>query len=211
MLKEKVLSVRLREDQIEKLDELSKAKNTTKSKFIRKLVNTYLKADENGKKVYQVKVQPEHNETLEELAEENNIKPEKYLRKLVKSHMDPDGSGGMIAKGGVSQEEYNNLEKDFKELYNRNEDLSTKYEQLEIECKENENTIDELNKVKDELLNELMFAKKGSGVLISLFETAMKNSEVMMQMRDLLTDSAGKPSEDYNIIMKTKKLLEAEN
>jgi predicted DNA-binding protein len=167
MPKEKVLSVRLRDDQIKNLDELSKTMDTTKSKFVRRLVNQHLKANESGKKVYNVKIQPAQYKTLEELAQKTNMKPEKYLRKLIKSNMGLAKNGKSPSEAGINKDEYNGLEKDFKELYKRYEDLTLNYNQvldektrLESRLGEMESTIEVLSKLKDEFLNQLLFLMK---------------------------------------------------
>lgn len=50
--------------------------------------------------------------------------------------------------------------------------------------------------------------KEGFKVMIDLFNKAMNDNTVKGKIRELLTNSDGKPNTDYKVIMKTKKLLE---
>ena len=203
MGKEKVLSVRLNPDQFDNLHELTQTMDLKKSKFVRNLISKQLKAAESGKEVVNVKIKPNHYNTLTNLAEKSNMKTDKYLRKLVKENLESPGGRGGVLGGGISNEKYKDLENDLNEMSNLYQEMSTKYHELE-------NTVETLTEVKNDLMKELIFAKKGSKVLIKLFENAMGNSEIMGEIRELLTDTSGRPSNDYSMIMELKKLLEEE-
>ena len=187
MGKEKVLSVRLREDQLAKLDDLSSTHDTTKSKFVRKLVNTHLKAHETGKKVYHMKISPSQYKTIEQQAQKINMKPEKFLRKLLKSSLEGEKSGGSISSRGVNKEKYDELVTDHEGLSNLYEDLSKKYKKilqdkkhLENNISEMEGTIETLSQLKDDYLKQLLF-------LMKFFQ---KNGEILQEHdRKFLVDN----------------------
>ncbi len=196
MPKEKVLSVRLRDDQLEKLKEISDEKNTTNSKFVRKLVNTHLKANENGKRVYHLKVQPAQYKTIEEMAQKTNMKPEKYLRRIIKSGLEITQAGGKLSQGGISEDKYKALEKEYNKVTKLNEELSTKYHNIELEkaslkriLDEQEETIEALSKLKNELMTHLSF-------LMNFFQD---NRDILYQ-HDEIKDYMSKDIEMFRII-----------
>jgi uncharacterized protein (DUF1778 family) len=49
--------------------------------------------------------------------------------------------------------------------------------------------------------------KKGFEIMVNLFNSAMKESEIKSKIRDLLSDREGKPSEDYKTMIKLIKML----
>jgi len=149
----------------------------------------------NKDKVLSIRVKDSHFKELKKKADTHEKRVSGYVRKLIKNDLDPSKK--------TSNQVDPKLIIDYEELKIRNKELQSENKQLQ-------NTIDNLNMVKDELVRELEFAKKGSAVLIKLFESAMKSSSVMGKLRDLLTDASGRPSQDYEIIMKTKKLVEEE-
>jgi len=164
LAKEKVLSVRLKDEQHEKLKEITKARNISNSKFVRKLVNTHVKANDKGKRVYHVKVAPSQFKTIEEMAEKTNMKPEKYLRKLIKANLELDPEGKKPGERDISQQEYNDLLKKNEELTLRYEVVSKKYDQallektqLEKKVEDAKSTIETLKDLNNEFLDHLLF------------------------------------------------------
>lgn len=160
MGKEKVLSVRLNEDQFDNLNELTENLDLGKSKFVRNLISNHLKAAESGKTVVSVKIKPAHYKWLEEVANSSKLKPEKYLRKMVKENLDPSVGIGASSRGGISEEKYKDLENDYNEMSTLYQEISAKYHQLENENKALQNTIETLSTIKNDFLEQLLFLMK---------------------------------------------------
>lgn len=161
MGKEKVLSVRLNEDQFNTLDSLSETMELKKSKFVRNLISKQLKASESGKEILDVKIKPAQYKTLTELAEKSNLKPDKYLRRLVKESLESPGGKSVISGGGgISEAKYKDLENDYNEMTSLYQEISTKYHQLENENKALQNTIETLSTIKNDFLEQLLFLMK---------------------------------------------------
>ena len=49
--------------------------------------------------------------------------------------------------------------------------------------------------------------KKGFEIMVNLFNSAMKESEIKSKIRNLLSDREGNPSKDYKTIIKLIKML----
>ena len=168
----------------------------------------------NKEKILSIRVKNELYEELEAKAQSTNTKVSKYVRKLIKSDLD-----GKYIKNNNQPNfnaiKYSTLEQDNNELLKVNQDLKERLnkatkerDELNKKNKELESLNESLTEARSNLLKEIGFAKKGSGVLIKLFENAMKESAIMEQIRELLTDANGSPSQDYKVIMETKKLVE---
>ncbi len=169
----------------------------------------------NKEKILSIRVKENLFAELETKAQSANTKVSKYVRKLIKSDLNGKSIKTNTNQPNFDAAKYSALEQDNNELLKVNQDLKERLnkaikerDEINKKNKELETVNESLTEARSNLLNEVKFAKKGSGVLIKLFENAMKESAIMEQIRELLTDANGSPSQDYKVIMETKKLVE---
>jgi len=160
MVKDKVLSIRLKDEQFDTLHKLSERIDTPKSKFVRSVLVSHLKAADNGEKVIDVKLKPSNYNILKEMAMKEDIKPEKFLRKLVKENLESPRGILMGNRGGISDEAYRSLEKEYTELNTLYQEVLKKNRQLLNENQELQSTIDTLTSLKNDFLEQLLFLMK---------------------------------------------------
>ncbi len=169
----------------------------------------------NKEKILSIRVKDLLFTELEAKAQSTNTKVSKYIRKLIKTDLDGKYTKNNNEQPNFDASKFTTFEHQNNDLLRQNQEIKEQMnktirerDDLLRKNRELESTNESLTQVKNDLLKELEFAKKGSGVLIKLFENAMKDSAIMEQIKDLLTDANGSPSQDYKMILATKKLVE---